>query len=424
MENHATLGAGTPGERLEALKDLYKRYESGEFSEPAKTNNVNNHIHTIYSFSPYSPTSAVFTAWMSGLDTAGIMDHDSTAGCREFIQAGKILNMATTVGFECRCTVADTPFAGKHMNNPDQASVMYTTCHGIPHHSIDIAGQWLAPYREKRAGRILRMVGNINTLLDGSDVALDFDLDVLPASQYINGGAVTERHLLYALAKKIIDRCSGGPEVTEFLKRQFEIDVNEKNGKILRDGFGREHYLYYLLGILKSELTARFYIEATDECPDIFAFLQFVKKIGAIPAYPYLGDVGESVTGDKKAQLFEDSYLDELIPWIKEIGFEAVTYMPTRNTPAQLKRLIEMCEDNDLFQISGEDINTPFQSFVCEALRDPYYQHLIESTWALIGHEKAATTDLSDGMFSQTTREKFPSLPQRIGHYAALGKQV
>lgn len=423
MEKRAALDAGTPSERLEALKKLGQAYETGALPKPIRTDNVNNHIHTIYSFSPYSPTSAVFTAWSNGLDTAGIMDHDSAAGCREFAQAGEILQIATTAGFECRCTAADTPFAGKHINNPDQASIMYLTCHGIPHQNIDAAQQWLTPYREKRVERARKMAGNINALLAHSGLSLDFDRDVLPITQYEYGGTVTERHLLYALAKKIIRCCSGGSQVIEFLKSQFGMEIGGKNRQVLLNGFNGEHYTYYLLGVMKSELTPQFYIDATDECPDIISFVQWIKQIGAIPAYPYLGDVGESVTGDKKAQIFEDSYLDELIPWLKTVGFDAVTYMPTRNTPGQLKRLIGLCEKYELFQISGEDINTPFQSFVCAALQDPFYKHLIESTWALIGHEKAATLDLENGLFSQKTCGQFPSLPQRIKHYAALGRQ-
>ena len=39
-------------------------------------------------------------------------------------------------------------------------------------------------------------------------------------------------------------------------------------------------------------------------------------------SYAYLGDVGESVTGDKRAQHFEDAYLDELLHK-QETGFDA-----------------------------------------------------------------------------------------------------
>lgn len=424
MKKRAALDAGTPYERLAALKDLLNDYENGTLLKPAPTDYVNNHIHTFYSFSPYSPTSAAFTAWQSGLSTAGIMDHDSVAGCREFIEAGEILQLSTTVGFECRCSVANTPFAGLCVNNPDQKSVMYATCHGIPHQNIDAVQQWLAPYRERRLERGRKMAENINTLLDGSGILLDFDCDVLPISQYRKGGSVTERHLLYVLAAKIKRRCGSGPEVVAFLKNRFGISAGEKNQQILLDRFEKEYYEYYLLGILKSELTESFYINADEECPDIYSFLKFAKEIGAIPAYPYLGDVAESVTGDKKPQTFEDSFLDELIPWLKEAGFDAVTYMPTRNTERQLKRLIYLCDKNELFQISGEDINTPFQSFICGALDNPAYKHLITSTWALIGHEKAASADMNDGMFSPKTIKEFAPLARRIERYSELGKAL
>ena len=67
-------------------------------------------------------------------------------------------------------------------------------------------------------------------------------------------------------------------------------------------------------------------------------------KIGAVSAYAYLGDVGDSVTGDKKPQKFEDDYLDELFDVLKELKFNAVTYMPSRNTHEQLDRVRALCE--------------------------------------------------------------------------------
>ena len=88
--------------------------------------------------------------------------------------------------------------------------------------------------------------------------------------------------------------------------------------------------LYDLLGWVKSDLISKFYVDADDELPDVREALDIANEIGAISAYAYLGDVGSSVTGDKRAQKFEDDYLDELIPYIKELGFKAVTYMPSR----------------------------------------------------------------------------------------------
>ena len=73
-------------ERLESLRVIAAHTAEIERTEPGIF--VNNHIHTCYSFSPYTPTSAVFYAWKAGLRTAGIMDHDSVGGMREFIEAG------------------------------------------------------------------------------------------------------------------------------------------------------------------------------------------------------------------------------------------------------------------------------------------------------------------------------------------------
>ena len=95
-----------------------------------------------------------------------------------------------------------------------------------------------------------------------------------------------------------------------------------------------------------------------------------------------------SPTGDKKAVKFEDDYLDELIAYLPEAGIPAVTFMPSRNTVAQLDRLMGLCEQYGLKQISGEDINSPSQSFICKQLADPRFAHLVDAAWKLVEREK------------------------------------
>ena len=75
---------------------------------------------------------------------------------------------------------------------------------------------------------------------------------------------------------------------------------------------------------------------------------------------------------------------------LKEAGVSCITYMPTRNTPAQLERLRGLCRQYGMFEVSGEDINTPRQSFVIKAMENPMFANLIEATWKLIEHEKNA----------------------------------
>ncbi|MGN1346405.1 MAG: PHP domain-containing protein, partial [Eubacteriales bacterium] len=84
----------------------------------------------------------------------------------------------------------------------------------------------------------------------------------------------------------------------------------------------------------------------------------------------------------------------------------------------QLRRVMDLCHESGLFEISGEDINSPRQSFICPALADPAYAHLREATYALIGHEKAATANLADAMFAPGNTM---SLEDKIKKYAKIG---
>jgi len=262
--------------------------------------------------------------------------------------------------------------------------------HGIPHNKLGETERFLAPYREKRNIRNWKMVEKLNSYLKPYDLGLDFNSDVLPLSQYSSGGSVTERHILYALAAKLTEK---------------------------------EMPRYFLLGVFKSMLVENCYVDADEELPHITEFISLAERIGAVPAYPYLGDVGVSVTGDKKTQKFEDDFLDELIAYMIKIGVRAVAYMPTRNSDEQLKRIMALCNSNDLMQISGEDINSPLQNFICDKIETPEFCHLIDSAWALIGHESASEQGSAGGLFSAETRKRLPVLDERIKYFAELAKE-
>ena len=383
---------------------------------------MNNHIHTTYSFSPYSPTAAVYFARMAGLATCGLMDHDSIAGAEEFLAAAQAIGMGATIGIECRVSFANSPFASRRINNPDQDGIVYMALHGVPHTQTGRVNEFFAPYRAKRNVRNAKMVAAVNGLMAKYGVTLDFEKDVLPLSNAAKGGSVTERHLSRALSEKLLARYPEGAALVRFLEEDMGFAISAKVRGYLMDETN-PFRMYDLLGFIKSDVIGKFYIPATDECPDVRDVLALSEEVGAISAYAYLGDVGDSVTGDKRAQKFEDDYLDELVPFLKELGFRAITYMPSRNTMAQLNRVRALCEQYGLMQISGEDINSPRQSFVCEAQRDPAFAHLITATWALIAHEWRATANPEDGLFSAKSVEKWPSLAERLSAFAAFAER-
>ena len=373
------LNAPTKQERLDNLKAILPTTQF----PPMVPQYINNHIHTTYSFSPYSPTASVYAARMEGLCTAGIIDHDSISGAQEFLEAAAIIDMPVTIGMECRVSMAGTRLEGRRTNNPDQVGVSYMTIQGVPHDKIDTLTEFFRPYRQARHLRNRKMIENINALLP--QLQLDYDKDVLPLSMAAEEGGVTERHLMYALAIKLVQGVGKGPAMVEKLA-ELGISLSAKQEAQMLDT-EYPFYEYDLLGILKSAFVPKIFIDATDECPKLPDMVKLCKEVDAFLCYAYLGDVGDSVTGDKKAQKFEDDYLDDVFECLKEEGVKAVTYMPTRNTPAQLERLRGLCDQYGMFQISGEDINSPRQSFIIRAMENPMFQNLIDATWKLIEHE-------------------------------------
>ncbi len=375
------LNAPTPGERLSALDEALV---TADFP-PVEDRYINNHIHTTFSFSPYSPTAAIYAARAEGLSTAGIVDHDSTAGAREFLEAAKRAGIPATVGMEVRASLAGTPFFDRRLNCPDQNGIAYVTIQGIPHENIGKANDFFAPCRERRNERTAAMTDSINALTKEYGISMSFERDVLPLSEYKNGGGVTERHLMYALARKLTEKAGRGEPLISLLGR-MGVSLSAKQTALLSDT-GYTFYEYDLLGILKGAFLPQVYIPAGAECLPIAGVAEFSRGIGAVMCYAYLGDVTDSVTGDKKAQTFEDAYIDELFAFLKDAGIPGVTYMPTRNTRAQLERIRALADRLGLLQVCGEDVNSPRQSFIVRAMDDPMFKNLIDSTWLLIDNE-------------------------------------
>lgn len=412
--------------RLAAVETMAAAVADGSLSGfPDAGGEVNNHIHTAYSFSPYFPARAALEARRAGLLAAGSVDHDSVAAAEEMVAACRALKMGSTVGYEIRVNFTGTRLAGRKFNNPDSDNYAYIVIHGVPHDRLAEAAAFLAPVNAERNRRNRRQVEALNVLLAGTGLApLDFETDVAALSQAAAGGSVTERHILFGLAERMADTWGTGSSLISALEENLGLKLPEKIKGFLGDP-DNPHYLYDLLGVMKGTFLPRFFIQPTEaECVSVFEAVAFANSLGAIPAYSYLGDVGESPTGDKKAEKFEDDFLDELIPLVKEIGFKAVTYMPPRNTKAQLLRLMALCRENGLMEISGVDINSSRQSFNCPEIRLPEFRHLLDTTWALIAHEYMATADRRLALFGEENPLKKKPLAERLSVYAEIGKTM
>ena len=423
--NDPLLGADG---RLDALRS----WEAGQPKTAAQASGeINNHIHTIYSFSPYAPAMAALRARDAGLCAAGSVDHDSIAASKEMIAACAVLGIGGCSGFELRVSFKNGadgkpgPFARRKINNPDSEGYAYMTVQGVPRQAIPRAAEFLAPLRERRLERTRAMAAAANAALREAGLAeIDFDADITAASKYAEGGGITERHLLAAVAGKLISKYGKGTDIVGGLTASLGISVAPKIAALLSDA-NNPHYLYDLLGVLKTEFLPRIYIQPDEnECIPAGRVTAFAGSIGAVSAYAYLGDVGESPTGDKKAEKFEDDYIEELFAELSRLGYRAVAYMPPRNTAEQLRRVRRLCAEWGFMEISGVDINSSRQSFNCpEVLRDEC-RHLLDTTWALIAHERLASADARFGLFSPDNPLAGESLSQRLAAYAAAGKKL
>lgn len=410
--------------RLDASRRIGELIRGGVLEHPA-TEEVNNHVHTMYSFSPYSPSMAAFKAWEAGLLTVGIMDHDSVAGCSEMLDACREIGIASTVGFEMRVNMTDTIVQGRKINNPDSLNNAYIAIHGIPRRRLKKAARFIKPAQDARNLRNKKMVGNLNSLAaDWGIDSIDFGADVSGFSMAREGGSITERHILFALVKKVINSVGKGQRLVDFINSRMGIEPQPKIKEFLLDS-SNPHYMYDLLGVFKSTIIGSIYEQpGDDECMPAQKAVDFAAGIGAIPAYAYLGDVKQSPTGDKKAEKFEDDFLDELISEIKRLGFRAVTYMPPRNTIDQLKRIQLLCRQNDLMEISGVDINSSRQSFNCPELASPDFRHLADAAWAMIAHEKLTNCDEHYAFFSGNNILAEMPFHERLKKYAEVGRMM
>jgi hypothetical protein len=391
---------------------------------PAFCGEINNHIHTIYSFSPYTPAMAALKARQAGLEAAGSVDHDSYAAASEMRRACAVLGMGCVTGFEIRVSLRHTEFANRKINSPDSAGIAYMTIQGVPAQAASKVNDFLAPITVARGKRNRRMMENLNTIITASGLSsLSYDKDVIPLSMAANKGSVTERHILYALSLRLIEEAGRGENLLKFLKEKFDLEVSGKVRSLLEDK-ENPHYGWDLLGILKSSFNDRIFIQPDEnECPPVTQATAFALSINAIPSYAYLGDIGESPTGDKKAEKFEDDFLDDLIPRLKEFGFLGLTYMPPRNTAVQLERLHKLCAQNSFLEICGVDINSPRQTFNCPEIRKPEFSNLVDSTWALAAHETLASSDKCRGLFNPNDTLAEKPLEDRIAAFAVLGRR-
>jgi hypothetical protein len=340
------------------------------------------------------------------------------------LAACRYLGIACTVGFEMRVNMTGTAVEGRKTNHPDARNISYMSFHGIPHGRLAEAERFLKPIREARNRRNRWMTAALDAMMARHRLGRVTWREVEALSQARAGGTITERHLLLALARALIRKTGRGEGLVRILRTSWGVEPPPRLRAYLLDP-ANPHYIYDLLGVLKSSALDRFAIDPDEtECPSVYDAVRAANAMQALPVYPYLGDVADSPTGDKKAEAFEDAYLGRLVPELKRIGFRGIAFMPPRNTRAQLRRVSRLARAQGLVEISGVDINSSRQSFNCPILLDPAFRHLVDTTWALVAHELLASRDERYALFSARNPLARRPLSVRLAAYARIGRRI
>jgi hypothetical protein len=173
--------------------------KSGEVTVPSPKPEVNLHYHTFFSFNAngWSPSRIAWESQKYGLEVAGIVDFDVLDGTVEFLEAGRLLGLKTTAGFETRVFIPE--YHDRVINSPKEPGVYYLVGTGFVSSpaSGTPAGRTLGDMAGRARQRNLAMVAKINGCLD--PVRLDYEHDVLPLTA---AGNATERHMLAAYEEK------------------------------------------------------------------------------------------------------------------------------------------------------------------------------------------------------------------------------
>lgn len=343
---------------------------------------VNMHIHSFFSYNTngYSPCHIAWESRKAGLYAAGLCDFDVLDGLEEFIGAGLILGLRTTVHIETRAFFKE--YAAVDINSPGEPGVTYIMGAGFakaPDKSSPEATT-LARYRLQANERNRALVRRINSRLP--DITVDYDNEVVPLTP---AGCPTERHIVRAFrlkAETVFQRC---PRLFEFWARLMNKRPDEIE-KLYSDTPAIENRIRSILvkagGVGYEQPTEKTF-------PPVDDFINWVLACRAIPMVTWLDGAGEG----------EENIL-ELLERMNEKGSCAINIIPDRNhnisDPAvravKLRKLAEAVQAAERLGMPvniGTEMNKECQPFAddtrCNALR-PYHQVFLRGARVIAGH--------------------------------------
>jgi len=379
LEIEVQLDSFDAAERRQALKALHAAFGN---ELPEAGTNVNMHYHSSFSFNAedWSPSHIAWEARKAGLYAAGLCDFDVLDGLEEFLEAGRMLELRTTVNLETRVYLGE--FAGGDITSPGEPGVTYIMGAGFARELPDGSPQAeeREAYRQRARARNEALLARINPALP--DIAIDYEADVLPLTP---GGNATERHIVRAYAMKarrvfehprataafwagILDKSE--EETVELLVNRPSLEDAIRARLVKRGGVGYEQ-------------------PSEDTFPPADDFIKWVLSCDAVPMITWLDGTSPG-----------ESRPEELLECQRAKGAAALNIIPDRNwnikdpqTRAlkigKLNEIVELANRMQLPVNIGTEMNKqglPFvDSLEAEALA-PHRETFLRGARIMVGH--------------------------------------
>lgn len=364
----------------------------------------NFNVRTDYSFSPFNPSMSAFMAYKNGVSVAGVCDFGTIAAAKEFMSGCRTLGVFGVCGFE---------IALKSTELGNCTAALY----GIGKKNAALFEPLLEDFRATCVKRASSVTERINKLLAKFDIAIDYENDVYRFSMAKKNGTVTLKHLFRAVGMKIIEKYGKGKTTADFLRNDLCLDIDESEYNLLCDA-QNPYYLYDLIAALRKHFKET--DEIVVEFPAVKTYTSLAADTGVIVAYEYQCKYRwlEMETESEKATAEFSKLLDK----VKADGFNAVCLSVREYSRSALVSFIETIRKKELLVVLTEKTEYPRSMFGIEC-PDEAKSYVETCALAIAGNALSIAECHSDGIFSDKTVIKCPSLEERLNVFASIGRK-
>lgn len=404
-KDQADLCSLDPMIRRRALELLSGRI--GSKPSPGPLHAVNLHVHTTCSFSArnYTPSAFAWEAARQGLRVAGIVDSDGIGGLEEFHQAGRLLNLRTTVGMETRVRVPD--LEGRVIHFPHEPGVASHMGIGLPYRRIGRPQEdFLFRVRDRSIQQGRALVQSLNLFL--APLEVDPDNGVLPSHP---NGAVTARHVCATFAHQSYQQFPDAHQRNAFwtdkLSRPPPSDISLLGEAIL------------------CQLVQTNRIQHTWPSPALYPTVQemnrFILGAGGIPTL---------VWHDGRSEV--ERRVEPLLDLAMKDGALAVNIILANHYTAgrrdthlaHLQQMMEAAERRGMPIVIGTEMETPDQPLYNDLTSTelaPFAPLFLRGAYIVYAHTILQRAN-AIGYASAWARRHFPDLPLRNTFYEEIGR--